>query len=211
MESRTERKVGRPRSERARRAVLSATLELAAERGPNGLTMEAIARRAGVSKETVYRWWRSKAEIVLEALAQHGEEAIPVPDSGSFAADLRTFLRATADALDPPTQQLLRSLASAAAADESFAGTVREQFIARRRDALAELLTRAVERGELTNAGAAASLDLIFGSLWYRLIFRVGLLDRDWANELTDTIALPPTRRTVSNIRAKEISHDKSD
>lgn len=182
-------KVGRPRSERARRAVLAATLALAAERGPDGLTMEAIAGRAGVSKETLYRWWRSKAEVVLEALAQYGEESIPVPDRGSLAADLRTFLRATADSLDPPTQQLLRSLASAAAADERFAGTVREQFLARRRDALAAVLARAVERGELTDRQATTTLDLVFGALWYRLIFRVGALDRSWAKAVTDAVA----------------------
>src|SRR3954469_6481005 len=124
------RRPGRPRSEDARHAVLTATLELAAESGPAGLTMGGIAERAGVSKETLYRWWRSKAEVVLEALAHYGDEAIPVPDSGSLAGDLRAFLGATAAALDLPTRQLLRSLAAAAASDASFAAQVRDQFLA---------------------------------------------------------------------------------
>src|SRR5919198_2148512 len=100
------RRPGRPRSEEARRAILAAALELAAEEGPQGLRMDAIAKRAGVSKETLYRWWRSKAEVLLEALAERGEREIPIPHSGELAADLRRFMRATARALDPPTQRI---------------------------------------------------------------------------------------------------------
>jgi AcrR family transcriptional regulator len=180
--------VGRPRSERARRAILAATLELSAESGPERLTMEAIARRAAVSKETLYRWWRSKSEIVLEALVQQGEETIPVPDTGSLTSDLRVFLRATATSLDPPTRRLLRNLASASAADETFANTVREQFIAHRRQALETVLSRGVERSELTAAQAKTATDLIFGSLWYRLIFAVGSLDRRWAKDVSELL-----------------------
>lgn len=183
------RRAGRPRSEQARRAVLTATLELAAESGPAGLTMGGIAERAGVSKETLYRWWRSKTEVVLEALAHYGEESIPVPDTGSLATDLRAFMRATSKALDHRTRQLLRTLAAQSAADPSFADQVREEFIASRRAALAEVLEHAVERDELTPARAAIALDLVFGSLWYRLIFGVGPLDRGWADAVAEAIA----------------------
>jgi AcrR family transcriptional regulator len=182
------RKVGRPRSETARQAVLTATFELATEHGPEGLTMEAIAQRAMVSKDTLYRWWRSKTAVVLEALAEYGDEAIPVPDEGSLACDLRAFMRATAEALDLPTRQLLRALAAAAAGDAAFAATVREQFLARRRSALATVLHRAIGRDELTADRADSILDLIFGSLWYRLIFGIGPLDRAWADAVTDAV-----------------------
>src|SRR5919201_3461045 len=95
----TPRPVGRPRSESARRAILAAAFERASQPAPGGLTMEAIGRRAGVSKETLYRWWRPKEEVLLEALAERGEEAIPVPDTGSLAGDLGRFMRSTAAAL----------------------------------------------------------------------------------------------------------------
>src|SRR4051794_18405501 len=182
------RRAGRPRSEEARRAVLTATLDLAAEGGPGALTMGAIAERAGVSKETLYRWWRSKTAVVLEALAHYGEESIPVPDTGSLATDLRTFMRATSKALDHRTRELLRTLAAQSAADPSFADQVREEFIARRRAALAEVLERAVKRGELAPARAAVTVDFVFGSLWYRLIFGVGSLDRAWADAVADSV-----------------------
>jgi AcrR family transcriptional regulator len=150
--------------------------------------MEAIASRAAVSKETLYRWWRSKTDILLEALAQLGEDVITVSDTGSLAADLRSFMRATARALDPPTRRLLRTLAAAAAADPKAADEVREQFLVHRRTALTRLLARAVDRAELTEERAAITLDLVYGSLWYRLIFGIGPLDSAWADAVTDLL-----------------------
>jgi AcrR family transcriptional regulator len=169
--------------------VLAAALELAMEEGPAGLHMEAIAKRAGVSKETLYRWWRSKTEVVLDALADWGEQAIPVPDTGSFHADLRSFLRASADSLSPQTAALLRHLAAAAATDAELAYQIRDRFLARRRAALAELTARAVARHEIDAADAALALDLVYGTLWYRLIFHLGPLDYAWADRLADAIA----------------------
>ena len=183
------RRAGRPRSERARQAVLGAVLELAAEEGAAGLHMEAIARRAGVSKETLYRWWRSKTEVVLDALAERGQRTIPLPDTGSLRKDLRAFLRATVDSAEPTTVQLLHAIAAAAAADESVAIEVRDRFLATRRAALRQLLNRGAARGEITPARAALAIDLIYGSLWYRLIFRVGPLDYGWADSVASAIA----------------------
>jgi len=184
-----QRRPGRPRSEQARQAILAATLELAADKGPRGLSMEAIARRAGVSKETLYRWWRSKTEVVLEALAERSDETIPLPDEGSLAADLGAFLRDTVVSGDATTQRLLRALAAEAAADPSMADLIRERFIVRRRGALDQILQRAVRRGEISQAGAAIALDLIYGSLWYRLIFGIAPLDNAWAAAVARAIA----------------------
>jgi AcrR family transcriptional regulator len=182
-------RVGRPRSESAREAILDAAFELAAGDGPDALTMEAIAQRAGVSKETLYRWWRSKAEVLLEALAERGEREIPVPDSGELRRDLGRFMRATARALDPGMQRVLRALAGQAATDPRVADEVRERFLSRRREALEAVLRRAVDRGELNRQRVPVVLDLVFGSLWYRLVFGVGPLDRKWAESVTDAIA----------------------
>jgi AcrR family transcriptional regulator len=183
------RSPGRPRSEKARRAILDATLALAAEEGPRGLHMEAIAKRAGVSKETLYRWWRSKTEVVLEALADRGQRTIPLPDTGSLPGDLRAFLHATVASGDDTTVRLLRALAAEAAADQRVAELVRDQFLATRRSALGELLQRAVARGEVTDEYAAIAVDLVYGSLWYRLIFEVAPLDLAWADAVADAIA----------------------
>jgi AcrR family transcriptional regulator len=180
---------GRPRSERARQAILAAGLELVAEEGADRVTMDAIARRAGVSKETLYRWWKSKGDVLLEALAELGEHAIPIPDTDALSADLHAFLRATADALDPPTRRVLRALAAEAASDAHFAEKMRDRFLARRRTALATVLERGVERGELTAEHAALALDFVYGTLWYRLIFATAPLDHDWADAVAHAIA----------------------
>jgi AcrR family transcriptional regulator len=171
--------------------VLRATLELAAEEGPPGLRMDAIAKRAGVSKETLYRWWRSKTEVVLEALAQRSVATIPVPDTGSLRGDLGAFLHATVASGDDTTRRLLRALAAEAASDPGFAELVTSQFLAIRRAALGELLQRGVDRGELTSRQAAITIDLIYGSLWYRLIFQIAPLDRSWAEDIADALGPP--------------------
>lgn len=180
---------GRPRSERARQAILAAALALAAEEGPAGLHMEAIARRAGVSKETLYRWWHSKTDVVLDALAERGQQTIPLPDTGTLHGDLRAFLRATVDSANPATVRLLYSLAAAAAADEDMACRIRDRFLVTRRADLGQILRRAVARGEINGDYAALAIDLIYGSMWYRLIFRVGPLDYTWADEVAAAIA----------------------
>ncbi len=183
------RRPGRPRSEVARHAVLAATLELATQQGPHGLSMDAIARRAGVSKDTLYRWWSSKTEVVLEALSERGEQTIPLPDTGSLTGDLRSFLRATVASADITTQGLLRAIAAESARDEAAATLVRDHFVSNRRNALTQLLQRAVMRGELAREEANLTVDLIYGSLWYRLIFQVGPVDNHWADDVTNLIA----------------------
>jgi AcrR family transcriptional regulator len=189
MEVETPRRVGRPRSEAARRAVLSAAFALAAERRPAKLTMEAIASKAAVSKETLYRWWGSKEEVLLEALAERGEREIPIPDTGELHGDLTRFMRATARALDPDMRHVLRALAAGAAADPAFAERVRDGFLARRRNALAAVLDSAVERGEFSADQVGITLDFVFGSLWYRLVFAIGPLDETWARSVADAVA----------------------
>ncbi|HEX5194028.1 MAG TPA: TetR/AcrR family transcriptional regulator [Solirubrobacteraceae bacterium] len=189
MSETSTRRRGRPRSERARRAVLDAVLALAAERDANTITMDAIARRAGVSKDTLYRWWRSRTEVVLEALAERGEETIAVPDLGSLEADLTAFLRATVASATPTTQRLLRSIASEAARDGDAATVVRERFVESRRRALRAVLARAAERGELDGARIELLIDLVYGSLWYRVVFAVAPLDDAWADGIVRLLA----------------------
>src|SRR3954464_5473965 len=77
------------RSERARRAILSAAFELCRERGYDRMSVEAIADRAGVGKQTIYRWWPSKGAVILDALNDYVGDVSDFPDSGDVRADLR--------------------------------------------------------------------------------------------------------------------------
>src|ERR1700712_4585780 len=141
---------GRPRSEEARQAILVPALEIGAESGYATLTIEGIAARAGVGKQTIYRWWPTKADVLLEAAAARADLRVPVTDRGSYAADLRAFLTASYKmANDRALADLLRSLMAEAQLDEAFGERFRAAFLQRRRDALAVILDRARERGDL--------------------------------------------------------------
>jgi AcrR family transcriptional regulator len=87
------------RSERSRRAILTAALDLVEESGYAKLSIEGIAARAGVGKQTIYRWWPSKGAVLLDALLALSEdqegEVLSLPDTGDLAADLKLVLRAT--------------------------------------------------------------------------------------------------------------------
>ena len=85
---------GRPRSERAREAILSAAAELLLARGLGAVSMDAVAERAGVSKATIYRWWPTKETLALEALYHEWDTARPSSrDTGSLRGDLLALLR----------------------------------------------------------------------------------------------------------------------
>src|ERR1700722_19466632 len=81
------------RNEQARIAVLHAADDLLAERGFAGLTIEGIAGRAGVAKQTIYRWWPSKVEVLLDTLIEDSQQSLAVPETGSAIEDARQYLR----------------------------------------------------------------------------------------------------------------------
>jgi len=180
---------GRPRSEPARRAILAAATHLVGREGYGRVTMEAIAREAGVSKQTVYRWWPTKAAIVLEALNEGAAAIAPASDRGSLSADLRLFLRRTVAGADGGNARLLAALMAAAQLDDAFAESFRTGFLARRRQALRELLERGRERDEVaSSANLDFLVELAFATLWYRILVRHQPLNRRFADRLTDAV-----------------------
>ncbi|RFA08120.1 hypothetical protein B7R54_01980 [Subtercola boreus] len=115
---------GRPRSEASRRAILDAARDLLAEGSYESLTIQAIAERSGTGRQTIYRWWSTKALIVADLLLE-GEldvPSTPVADTGSLSSDLTTWLEAIAAALTDPRQaSLVRALVTAASDDPNEA------------------------------------------------------------------------------------------
>jgi AcrR family transcriptional regulator len=175
----------RTRSETVRRAILTAAIDLLEQEGYGKLTMEGIARRAAVSKQTVYRWWRTPAAVLMEALSDYASERIPPQDSGPLERDLRRFIRRTVADLHARSGPLVARLMAEAQLDEAFATGFRD-FLALRRQALREVLERARERGEI---GPEVDLDLrveiAFGTIWYRVLSRHAPLSRRFADELS--------------------------
>ncbi len=179
-------KVGRPRSEKSREAILKATHDLLTEGSGAGLTVEAIARRAEVGRPTIYRWWPTVADIVLEAVLRQADKDIAVPSCESLRETLQGFLRQSMQATDWGGVHL-RFLMAHAQRDEEFRERFRDNFVAKRRALLRSIFEQAVERGQI---GSEPNLDLlvdiVFGAMWYRLLVGHAPLDESLADELTE-------------------------
>ncbi len=125
-----QRSIGRPRDERADRAILAATLELMAENGAHDLRMDDVAARAGVGKATIYRRYRSKDELITAAIAGLVSE-ITVPDTGRTRADLLALMRGAVDVYRGSLEAaVMPSLVEAMSRDAELARLVREGFLA---------------------------------------------------------------------------------
>jgi AcrR family transcriptional regulator len=182
--------MGRPRDARADRAILQATLELIAERGVYEFRTEDVAARAGVGKGAIYRRYGSKDELVTAAMAAIVNEEIVVPDAGSTREDLLVLMReAVALYRGSLAARLMPNLIGAMAQKAELARAVRDGFLAGRRAALAEVLRRGVERGDLRpDLDVELALDVLGGPLFYRLLVTGGPIDELLAAGVADLI-----------------------
>jgi AcrR family transcriptional regulator len=164
---------GRPRSEKAREAILSAAAELLLARGLGAVSMDAVAERAGVSKATIYRWWPTKETLALEALYHEWDTARPSQrHTGSLRSDLLSLLRPWIRRVRArPYGRVIAALITEANTDPQFAEQYRARFVEPRRDPARALFRRAIERGEIP-AGTKVEvvLDLIYGPIYHRLL-----------------------------------------
>ena len=185
----TKAKIGRPRSEKSQEAVIKATHDLLNEKGAGGLTVEAIAKRAKVGKPTIYRWWPTLADIVLETVLSQADSTITVLSSESFQETLRQFLRQSMDAINDGGGAHLRFLMAQAQKDEDFQERFRNNFTAKRRATLKSVFLQALERGQISpEQNLDMLLDLIFGAMWYRLLIGHAPMNEPFADELTDVV-----------------------
>jgi len=161
---------GPVRSEAARLAILDAAVAVFTERGYDHLTMEGIARRAGVGKQTIYRWWSSKGDVLAEAILEgrllRGRRDLP--DTGDARIDLATWmtdlftLRAT-----PEGEGLLRSLVAAAAGSAETGRRLRAEILA------APLMSRLSQAmGGTTGPRLEAAADALLGAVILRALSR---------------------------------------
>ena len=152
------------RSERARKAILTAALDEVAEVGYAKLCIEGIASRAGVGKQTIYRWWPSKGAVVFDAVLDLGEGELSLPDTGDLEADLKTALRATvAELNDPRVSPALRALRTAITHDPQLSATYAERIDTPRCEARKQRL-----RDAQLDVDLDVAVDLLWGPLFNR-------------------------------------------
>ncbi len=169
----TMRKAGRPRSAQSHQAILEATLALFAEVGLQGLSIEAIAERAGVGKTTIYRRWSSKEDVVKDALDLF-RSSNPVPDTGNIRNDLLYIAKESRDLFNrnPLMGKMTTKLIAEIKTKPEIYHAFYEKLVAPRIQEFRQIVERAQERGELRpDLDATFILYLIFSSLVYGNIF----------------------------------------
>jgi AcrR family transcriptional regulator len=183
------RRPGRPRSTAADDAILAAALEEYAGHGLNGLTVDAVALRAGVSKATIYRRYPSKADLVIAAAQKFCEEKVPRPETGDIRADMRTFVGNMRKMLvDPLLGRALCTMVGDARRDEQLR-CMHHDFVAERRRSTMQLITNAVDRGELrADTEPEIAADMLAAPLFYRFMNTGDPIDDAYLDHVVDHV-----------------------
>jgi AcrR family transcriptional regulator len=161
---------GRPRSHQSHARIIAATNALLETGSFGELTIEAIAARAGVGKQTIYKWWGGKPGLVMDAFLSTMERRVPAPDTGDPRRDLITFLRRSNRNLrQTPAGRVLAAMIAESQRDAVLEEAFRTRFLAVRRKTLGGLVRRlAPQRAP----AAHLVMDLILGLFWYRQLLR---------------------------------------
>ena len=184
----TPRRLGRPRDAGVDHAILDAVVEVLTEVGLVGLTVDAVAARAGVGKATIYRRWDTKEQLVLAAVSIE-RYAVDVPDSGDLRADLTLLYRPlTAPLAQHKALRLLPALVAEAAVNDDLA-TKLKAFMADRRMPSLRVLEQARARGDLRDGvDLELCVDLTIGSILHRLMFTRAPVDEALVESLVDMV-----------------------
>jgi AcrR family transcriptional regulator len=212
---------GRPRSASSQKAILAAAIEILLEHGLSSMSMDDVAKRAGVSKATIYRWWASKELLAMDALAT--EWALPTPsrglDTGSLRGDLLARLRPWLRQLNlKPYERVIAGLLAQTQTDPEFAKLYREHFVAPRREETRMLLLRAIDRGEIgANTNLELTLDLLYGPIYHRLLHGHAPLNDGFAAQVVDAViaaiscgGLATGKPSRSGVATKRPAHRRS-
>ncbi|MYT30734.1 MULTISPECIES: TetR/AcrR family transcriptional regulator [unclassified Streptomyces] len=179
-------------SERSRQAIFEAALALVGEVGYEKLTIEGIAARAGVGKQTIYRWWPSKAAVLLDAFGSvvdaYDQEGLP--DTGDLAADLKFVLRATADEFnDAAWQAPYRALAAAGANDEELSRTFVGRLMEPGTRVYIDRLRAARDAGQLDpDTDLRIAAEMLLSPFSQRWLMRTGELTHEFVDTLVDQV-----------------------
>ena len=180
------------RSETSRKAVLQATLDLLGDQPPGPvslqkLSIEGIARQAGVSKMTIYRWWPNKAALVIDSFIDNHVARTPVEDEGPALEALRHHLVSLARIYAGPEGRLVAQLVGECQFDEATLHEFKQRFWEGRAQAVSKLIQRAIDEGDLRpDVTADEVAELLYAPIYFRLLFQTGSLDVESTERLLD-------------------------
>ncbi len=180
---------GRHRSLEAETSILKAALYLLERNPMRKVTADAIARRAGVSKATIYKWWPNKSMVALDAYLGGMTERVVMPDSGSAELDFRIQLKSVTTFYKSPLGRLFCQFIAEGQSDPQFLTMFRDRFLTVRRDAARVMWQRGLTRGEIRpEIDAEIVLDLVYGPMVFRLLVGHGELNDDQSEAMISAI-----------------------
>jgi AcrR family transcriptional regulator len=153
------------------------------------VTTDAIARRAGVSKATIYKWWPNKSVVALDAYLAGMTERIAIPDTGSAELDFTQQLKSVTAFYKSALGRLFGQFIAEGQSDPGFLALFRERFLYARRDAARVMWRRGVDRGEIREEiDSEIVLDLIYGPMVFRLLAGHGSLNDGESEAMVQTV-----------------------
>lgn len=170
-------------------AIMDVVYELLQEKSTRDMTMEEVARRAGVGKQTLYRWWPTKAALVM-AMFSERIARIPVAVEGVNAEqNLRQRMRRFIAALNSPLGKIMADLIAEGQSEPAVLQEFYEQHVRSRREDTIASIEQGKASGELrSDVNAELLVDALFGAIYYRLLFRSGPMTDEYVDQLADQV-----------------------
>lgn len=176
-------------------AIRSAVLELVVEQGVVGVTMESVADRAGTSKPVLYRRWADRSALLRETLVPLAKEAVPDADTGSYRGDMLAILRGWAELFAGPSGAVASAIVGAMPHDPELASAFRDGVIGWRKEAMAAMLDRAIDRGEVrADVPVEVARELGQAFLWHRFLVTGDPISNELVEHIVDEVLVPYTR-----------------
>jgi AcrR family transcriptional regulator len=182
---------GRPRSAAAAShdTILRAVYDLLHEKSVRDLTIEGVARRAGVGKPTIYKWWPSKAALVMAMLDEHIAEDLPAPGARNAEEAIRSLVRQLIRRFNGFAGKVAAEILAEGQSEPSVLQEYRDRYLSKRRACATEVIERAQASGEFRkDIDPQVLIDMIFGPIYYRRLVRHQKLDERFGDELVDHI-----------------------
>src|SRR6516225_780289 len=182
---------GRPPSEMAvsHAAIMDAVYALLQKKSVRDLTMEEVAKRAKVGKPTLYKWWSTKATLVLAMLCERMAPSLEVPTDLTAAGSLRFRVRRLIDAFNGPFGKIVAGLIAEGQSEPAIRQQFFDRWVSPRRNATIADLQRGKDAGDLRSETEPELLnDAIFGAIYYRMLLRSAPLTKRFGEELVEQV-----------------------
>ena len=178
-------KTGRPRSELSKQAILSAAFDILVEQGFEKLSIEAVASASGTAKTTIYRWWRNKAELAVEAFFDGTALTLSFPDTGTALGDFSHQILELSEVLRGHTGAAMAAMLRGARTDPDLSVALSEKWLNPRRQWGFNRMTKAASDGELQpGVDIGAALALLYGPIYTPLLFGQSVPDSEMVRKI---------------------------